>query len=304
MKSENVIVSLPWNSRIIRLPQSSRRTMTTLPTHAGNLLEPLTFISPFLNKGKSQSRLETSSKHTIANWSSLHDDITIVTMYIDIGKFQKGSETLVYTPEMYKNWMQAFRHLKNPIVAFFDNYMHADRFRRTRWKYINSTRIILLKDRNDLWTFRLIPKVKELFGSLGYPKHYPNTVVPEYSCATNAKYEVMQWAAQQNVFNTRYLAWVDMGYFRDLVPHLRENVSYHLYPPPDFNPNYVAYGRITNRNPTSTPKAIVSHNMHWVCGGFFIGLPLTLEQWSWQYHETTKRMLEENIISTDQQVRM
>ncbi len=262
------------------------------------------FVSPFLNNSHPDYNVDAINKDTeFTAQGTLQDDLTIVTMYIDIGKFQKGAGGSMFTPDLYKKWMQVFAYIKNPVVALFDKREHASLFQQLRGRYANSTSIIVMEDRNDFWAFSLLHKIKMIFNSVGYPHNPPNTVVPEYSCAMHAKYEFMLWAVQQNIFNTRYFAWLDVGLFRSLVPRLTSTVPFSLYPPPDFDPERVAYSQVAMRNSRATIKEVVFQNMHWVCGCFFLGTPPVLAQWSWQYRATTERMLEENYMSTDQQVR-
>ena len=41
-----------------------------------------------------------------------------------------------------------------------------------------------------MWSFQLVPSIAKIFSRPGYPFHTPNTVVPNYSAAMHAKYEV------------------------------------------------------------------------------------------------------------------
>ncbi len=253
-----------------------------------------TFASPFLHR---LSPSDGSPPTGASILDSQHDDLTLVTMYLDIGKIQKG-RVVVYTPNRYKNWMRVFGCIQNPVVAFFDNSSHAEFFLNIRENYRNTTRIILLENRSDLWAFRIMPKIQEIFESPGYPHNPPGTTVPEYSCAMHAKYEVMLWAVQQNIFNTRYFAWLDIGLFRDL----KSSEPFHMYPPPDFDPKRVAYTEVNNRQTLTTLDTVLHRRRPWICGAFFLGNPTVLRQWSWQYHATIESMLRENIMVTDQEV--
>ena len=254
-----------------------------------------TFVSPFLGENGI-----SNLGHTAPTASEpQQDDLTVVTMYLNIGNFRKGHTVVVYTPNRYKNWMRVFGRIQNPVVAFFDNSSHAEFFLNMRGNYTSSsTKVILLEDRNDLWAFRIMPKIQEIFESPGYPHNPPGTTVPEYSCAMHAKYEVMLWAVQQNIFNTRYFAWLDIGLFRDL----KSSEPFYMYPPPDFDPKCVAYTKVYNRQTLPTLDKVLYRSRPWVCGASFLGNPTALIQWSWQYHATIESMLKENIMATDQEV--
>jgi hypothetical protein len=135
----------------------------------------------------------------------------------------------------------------------------------------------------QMWSFGLVPEIARIFKQSDYPKHLPNTVVPTYSAAMHAKYEVLQWAIKQNPFKTRYFCWLDVGLFRDLSK-LRSVNRFSLYLPPYFNTGSVAYQEVYGaRNTKATVKDIVYNNMVWVCGCFFIGEAGVMYQWTLEY---------------------
>ncbi|KAK0041295.1 hypothetical protein Bpfe_029279, partial [Biomphalaria pfeifferi] len=45
-------------------------------------------------------------------------EVTIITLYVPLGKFQKGGSGNYYTNDKYKGWMQTFGWLSNKLVAF------------------------------------------------------------------------------------------------------------------------------------------------------------------------------------------
>ncbi len=206
---------------------------------------------------------------------------------------------LFFTPGKYKSWMRPFGQIQNPVIAFFDNSSHAEFFLGIRGNYTNSTKIILLENRKDLWTFQITTEIKEIFEIPGYPGLPPATTVPEYSSAMHAKYEVTLWAVQQNLFNTRYFAWFDIGFFKDL----KRSEPFHMYPPPDFDSKRVAYSQISKRENLPSLEKLLNRTMPWICGGCFLGNPTSLTQWSWQYRATIEAMLKEKIMASDQEVR-
>ncbi|KAK2154844.1 hypothetical protein LSH36_256g06054, partial [Paralvinella palmiformis] len=132
------------------------------------------------------------------NTNGLANTVTIVTMYINIGTFQKGETNSYFTPELYQRWMKVFAFLQNPVVAFFDNEEDMKYFENLRHRLgANHTKVILVK-RSQLWSFSLRHGIRNIFNQPGYPKHHPNTVIPEYSCVMHAKYEFMRIATELN----------------------------------------------------------------------------------------------------------
>ena len=122
-----------------------------------------------------------------------------------------------------------------------------------------------------MWSFRLVPSIAKIFSRPHYPFHTPNTVVPHYSAAMHAKYEVMRMAMRSNPFGTRYFCWLDVGLFRDLSDAGVNGSRFALSLPPEFDVDSVAYTEVSGRDGNASTQQIVSTNMHWVCGCFFVG---------------------------------
>jgi len=122
-----------------------------------------------------------------------------------------------------------------------------------------------------MWAFQLVPSIARIYSRPHYPFHTPNTVVANYSAAMHAKYEVLQMAISSNPFNTRYFCWLDIGLFRDLSGAGVNAPRFALSLPPKFDTDSVAYTEVLRRVPNVSVEDIVSKNMFWVCGCFFVG---------------------------------
>jgi hypothetical protein len=135
-----------------------------------------------------------------------------------------------------------------------------------------------------MWSFALVPEISRIFAKPGYPQHLPNTVVPTYSAAMHAKYEVMQWAIRENPFKTRYFCWLDIGLFRDMAEQEGDSSPFSLHLPAGFRSDSVAYTEVWEpRNPAATVEQIVYNNMVWVCGCFFIAEASVMYRWTREY---------------------
>lgn len=230
--------------------------------------------------------------------SSLSSNITLVTAFFDIGSFQKG-DSQEYTPANYIQWMSVFQFIDNPLYVYVDEEKHAILFRRIRGGSLrNKTKIIVL-DRKKLWSFNLKPNISEIFSDPNYPKHYPNTVNADYSCAMHAKYEVIQKSTKDNAFNTKYFAWLDVGFFRDIMNETHQPFKIHI--PPQFVLTRVAYNEVFSHW-RRTLQDIMHNNQIWVGGGFFIAELSVMGKWVEDYMYFTERFIEQKLINTDQQV--
>jgi hypothetical protein len=90
--------------------------------------------------------------------------------------------------------MAPFALVENPVIAFIDNEDDLRYFRLVRSRLpANRTRFVLV-ERNRLWSFSssVESRIAAIYRKPGYPKHYPNTVMPLYSMSMYAKYEVSQ----------------------------------------------------------------------------------------------------------------
>ena len=231
----------------------------------------------------------------------LNDELTVVTAYFNIGKFPKASPNAFFTPQLYQHWMTPLSRIDNPMVAFFDNDDDINYFKKLRNDIgaLNKTQIVKV-DRSTLWSFgTLWTKIAYIYANNNYPKHYPNTVVADYSCAMHAKYDAMQMAMERNNFKTKYFAWVDVGYFRDLGSNPK---AFPLYLPPQFDTGAVAYGEVYDRLASMTARQIFLQNHVWLCGGFFIGAKHVLETWVREYKFYVEYFLSKGLMNTDQQV--
>lgn len=208
--------------------------------------------------------------------------------------------------------MTIFASIDNPLIAFIDNDDDFNFFTSIRRVLPENLTRLIRVNRSQLWSFGIENRISEIYKIPGYPKHHPNTVLPAYSSAMHAKYEVLQRAIRENPFRTEYFCWLDIGLFRSLtVPNSFKDLTYikpqnpsrfHLGLPNNFLNNSVAYTEVYRRDATKSPKDIVYGNEVWLCGCYFVGERSVLYRWTQEYKNATMAMLANNLMSTDQQV--
>ena len=102
---------------------------------------------------------------------------------------------------------------------------------------------------------------------------------------------------------TKYIAWLDMGYFRTLQ---NKTEYFKLEIPPDFNDSTVAYTGIKNAasfySYNKSPWDIIKGNHVWVASGYFVATPEIMRKHVVDFRSATKDLLAKNMTSTDQQV--
>lgn len=233
----------------------------------------------------------------VAEGSSL-GTITIVTAFFDIGSFGKGNPNKVLTLNTYLHWATTFRYLQNPLVVYTDSRKFLDTMKALRSKLSDKTKLLLI-DRNSSWAFQKRDIIKDIYAIEGYPKYYPNTVVPEYSCAMHAKYDVVSRAIKENYFHTKYFAWLDVGLFRDEVNNPR---NFILQLPENFNASKIAVNLVYKVSMNTDISRIFLRKMDWVCGCLFLGERNLLLQYTEQYKKAVDYFLSRKLMNSDQQV--
>ena len=101
------------------------------------------------------------------------------------------------------------------------------------------------------------------------------------------------------MFHTQYVAWLDIGLFRELKD---ETDTFSLSPPADLDEDKVAYSRQNPYNASLTPREVVRGNWVWVGGAMFLGRPEVLYVYTQDYMKAVRKLLEMGLMSTDQQV--
>lgn len=227
------------------------------------------------------------------------NDITVVTGYFNLGTFQKGPLSyLKFSVDTYKNWMNAYSKLNNSVIAFTDSDEIAQLFKKMRSKYLpeSLTQVHVLK-RDDLWAFKLAPKIKDIYSEPNYPKYMPNTVNEYYSCAMHVKYELLEIVIKKKLLKTRYVSWVDIGYFREEM-----NKLFRMEPPDNLKEGHIVYTQIHPFYDYMQPEDIIKSNSVWIAGGFILGTPEYLMIMIEDYKKTTEDMISKRLMDTDQQV--
>ncbi|XP_033759844.1 uncharacterized protein LOC117342012 isoform X2 [Pecten maximus] len=237
-------------------------------------------------------------RQNISNMMELKDGITFVTAYFDLGTFKKGSVVFKYFGKhTYKNWMTAYSKFNNSVILFTDSSEIEELFREHRKHFPSHMTRIIKIEQDKLWSFRLAPKIKQIYAQPGYPKHPPNTVNERYSCAMHVKYEALEMVIRERQYNTKHLAWIDIGYFRD-----KEAKLFSLETPPDFKKDHIAFMQIDRFYEGKSAHEIIADNMVWIAGGMFLGQPDYLLTFIADYKYSVESLIAQKLMSTDQQV--
>lgn len=251
-----------------------------------------------LVKKKSVVEIPQKNESKVGNNVKNTRNVTIVTAYWNLGTFQKGVGGLKFSTNTYFKWASTFKYLVNPLVVYTDCKEFKELTETLRSDRLNNTMIYLL-NRTELWPFQLVTQMKSVLDQPGYPKYYPNTVIPEYPAAQHSKYAVVAETIRKGVFANPYFAWVDIGYFRDVV---ERKVDFTLDIPPGFDPGKISVNRVEGLSMNIDPFTIFRKNIVWVGGGIFLGKGEALLQFEQLYHRAVKYFLDQQLVNSDQQV--
>ena len=223
-------------------------------------------------------------------------DVTIVTAYIDIGTVGGAGK---HPRKEYAKWAQDFRHIENPVYAFFNAEQDVTIFKHIRKTRTNTK--IRKVDLNETWAFSLHETIKSLFVKRRY-NPLKATARANYSSVMNSKYDFIEMAIRENAFHTKYFCWMDYGYLRRLKGLSNSSMVAHL--PPRFNKSRVAYSAYPSRSkhlkhPLSA-QHIIGGGRYWVTGGFFIGTTDVLKQMIEQYKRTISALIKLGWVGTDE----
>ena len=119
--------------------------------------------------------------------------------------------------DTYTEWATAWSRISNPVVVYSNDEQFLSRMRTRRATLPTSYR--LLDDLQSMWSFQLHDETQRIYDDPDYPTWYPNTAEANYTCAMHAKYELLNDTIERNLQNSRnrqYIAWLDVGYFRDV----------------------------------------------------------------------------------------
>lgn len=228
--------------------------------------------------------------------ATLEHGLTLVTAYLNVGNFTKGTEGQ-RDASLYRQWLQAFRLIDNPVVAYFDEWETAAYFRQLR---SGKPSKIFVVDTTELWSFTLRDRIQEVHASPLYKKAYPNTVNAGYVCAMHAKHELVERAIRSNFYRTKYVGWIDVGIYRDMSP--QSEPSFYLEMPANHDEEAVIFSQVEPLNPRLPIVQAIRDTYFFVAGGFFAGRLDVMLRFVNDYRHAVTDLLELNLTNADQSI--
>ncbi|XP_025084008.1 LOW QUALITY PROTEIN: uncharacterized protein LOC112558035 [Pomacea canaliculata] len=242
----------------------------------------------------------TTTPETTTTWPSVcpESNITFVSAFFDFGNHPKGGGRR--TVEEYYPWSAAFGRVYAPLVFYTDSEKFGSHVQKLRAHMDPRLTHVISVNRSTLWPFEYKDVIARLYARKDYPKHAPNTVVPEYSCSMHAKYACLYDASVTAWFGDNALHSLDR---HRILPGLTNpNISYCVTTPKEFDENKVLFNQVYMPNFNLSPRDIFYGNHVWVGGGMFIATREVMLRLCDEYKRAaTFLLLNRNLSSTDQQ---
>ncbi|XP_059168894.1 uncharacterized protein LOC131950687 [Physella acuta] len=230
--------------------------------------------------------------------------ITIVTMFLNLGTLQKWSGTR--TLDRYKQWMTTWGWLKNPVVAFFEDEEILQYFKQIRTQQPAHRTVIVKISRSQLGAFKNLERIQQVYKNSSYSKLSPTMINANYSCTMSAKYDALIFAMDHKLIRTKYLAWMDIGLFRNLIEDSmgQKNKNFTLEIPPDFNNSRIGFTEVAPRHKMErlSPWDYIKNSYVWLAGGYVMGTQQVIRTFVKSYKSTVQELLKANMSSTDEQI--
>ncbi|CAG2215433.1 unnamed protein product [Mytilus edulis] len=229
-------------------------------------------------------------------YRSQTEDVTLITAYFNIGAFQKTRNT-IYSSSTYFNWMKQFEYVSNTVILYTDENKFAMKFKSIRKHFPTYMTKVFVVNQSNLWSFQLKKRLEDIYNQTEYEEYYQNVAIPAYSCAMNTKYELLEKVITENLSTTAFLAWIDIGYFRNKKPgYIKMSI------PRNVKDDHVSFSQVDFFNDQLTPTEIVYESRFYIAGGFFIGRSKYLLMFAQDYKLAVEWMIDMNLMNSDQQV--
>ncbi|KAK7114093.1 hypothetical protein V1264_000214 [Littorina saxatilis] len=226
-------------------------------------------------------------------------NVTLVTAFLDIGQFSKGAQDNKRDHLNYERWCLPYAKIVSPVVLYTDSAQFARYFLGVRRRLEHLTKVVRV-DRSKLWSFSLRDKIAKIYSG-HYPRFYPNTVNPDYTCMTHAKFDMLEDAITNDFFLSPYVAWMDVGYMREL-PRKWKSSLHAVLPPADFNASTVLCGQRYAPKFWKPYWSVLVWNDNWVAGGFFLATRDVMGQFVRLYRRAVGVFLEKGYSQVEQQI--
>ncbi|XP_060568168.1 uncharacterized protein LOC132726809 [Ruditapes philippinarum] len=235
-----------------------------------------------------------------STWQSIPDNTTVVTAYLDIGTFSKGHPYRKRSKTFYFERAKAFKYLLNALIVYTNSILFKNHMLEIRRDLLSVTKVLLI-DSMSITSFQYIKRIQDIFLLHSYPKYYPHTTNPSYTCVMHAKFDFLLKATEENTFKSKYFMWLDVGYFSSKPP-LK---MFHLSKPPSFNETKIAAGQLVSNLTQALeldPYTIFKKKKSIVAAGLLFGEKSRIINFSKLYQSGFRYFLSQNLTNSEQQV--
>ncbi|XP_060557590.1 protein HtrL-like [Ruditapes philippinarum] len=235
-----------------------------------------------------------------STWQTIPENTTVVTAYIDIGPFSKGYLHRKRSTTFYFERAKAFKFLLNSLIVFTNSNIFKHYMLELRRDLLSVTKVFLI-DSMSIRSFQYIKQIQEIFLLHSYPKYYPHTTNPMYTCVTHAKFDFLLNATTENTFKSKYFMWLDVGYYSSKT----SLKMFYLSKPPSFDETKIAADQVVSNLTQALeldPNTIFKKKMSIVAAGLLYGERSRIIYFSKLYQRGFRYFLSQNLTNSEQQV--
>ena len=153
------------------------------------------------------------------------NDITLVTMFYNIGR-----ESWDLYPRKVAEYINAFEvflnYDYNMVIFVDDRYYNQLNEKLQNSDFKHNKQLIPINEQwlfDNLWSWSRLDQETKIMNSKKYKslvahriaRSYPENINPSYTILTHSKIDVVNYVIENNLTDSKYLAWVDFGYFYD-----------------------------------------------------------------------------------------
>jgi protein YibB len=152
------------------------------------------------------------------------NDTTLVTLFYNIGR--ENWKSFPRSVDQYLDAFDIFLNYDNEMIIFIDDrYYETIESKVRKSKFDNKKVLPINLDwlKNNIWAWQKLEREKEIINDQIYKnlvknrveRSYPENTDPYYTILTHSKIDIVNYAIESNLLKTRFVGWVDFGYFHN-----------------------------------------------------------------------------------------
>lgn len=227
-------------------------------------------------------------------------EITFVTAYVDLNKYEQRENANERNREKYFEWADFLFKLDKNIIFYVET--EKDQFEilenRREYNLLHKT-LVVRKDITDIPYYNQRYEIHDMLTNY-FPENGSSKETGLYCIFTLSKIYFMEQSIKLNFFNTNYFAWIDFGLSHLLYDRIPKNINEYLTPVTEKIRMMERFW--TTKEECSNIKYFGKIIRCKVAGGFWIGSVGYLKQFISLFKKYLHMSLSEEVVLNDEGV--